>query len=312
MPSKEKYTDPKLRDEVKEELKQSDKGGAPGQWSARKAQMMASEYKKRGGDYNTDKSEQDESQKNLEQWGKEDWQTKDGEGKAKQDDGTEKRYLPKKAWEQMDDDEKEETDKKKQQGSKQGKQFVGNTDEAKKKRKDVSDENDERQEEKNEDDDDDDDDDDMEDESEQEYKDDGEADEDAESDESGEEQPAKSGTKRKADSRDDKRSNGSNKASKTTSNGKSNAPKGTIGSKHMKDEEPAPRGSADRLPKKGQKIMWKAMPGLVDGEVTEVLTRTKKVDGKDVKASDTDPKIVMKSKSSGKICVHKPDACFYD
>ena len=36
MPPKDKYTDPKLRDEVKEELMQSDKGGAPGQWSARK------------------------------------------------------------------------------------------------------------------------------------------------------------------------------------------------------------------------------------------------------------------------------------
>jgi len=43
MPPKEKYSDPKLRDEVKEEIHNSDKGGAPGQWSARKAQMMASE-----------------------------------------------------------------------------------------------------------------------------------------------------------------------------------------------------------------------------------------------------------------------------
>lgn len=49
MPPKDKYTDPELRDEVKEEIHQGDKGGAPGQWSARKAQMMASEYKKRGG-----------------------------------------------------------------------------------------------------------------------------------------------------------------------------------------------------------------------------------------------------------------------
>lgn len=49
MPPKDKYTDPKLRDQVKEEIHNSDKGGAPGQWSARKAQMMASEYKKRGG-----------------------------------------------------------------------------------------------------------------------------------------------------------------------------------------------------------------------------------------------------------------------
>jgi hypothetical protein len=44
MPPKEKYTDPKLRDEVKEEIHDGDKGGAPGQWSARKAQMMAAEY----------------------------------------------------------------------------------------------------------------------------------------------------------------------------------------------------------------------------------------------------------------------------
>ena len=36
MPPKQKYTDPKLRDEVKEEVQQGDKGGAPGQWSARK------------------------------------------------------------------------------------------------------------------------------------------------------------------------------------------------------------------------------------------------------------------------------------
>lgn len=36
MPPKGKYTDPELREEVKEELKEGDKGGAPGQWSARK------------------------------------------------------------------------------------------------------------------------------------------------------------------------------------------------------------------------------------------------------------------------------------
>ena len=36
MPPKQKYTDPKLRDEVKEDVQQGDKGGAPGQWSARK------------------------------------------------------------------------------------------------------------------------------------------------------------------------------------------------------------------------------------------------------------------------------------
>lgn len=31
----EKYTHPEMREEIKEALKQSDKGGEPGQWSAR-------------------------------------------------------------------------------------------------------------------------------------------------------------------------------------------------------------------------------------------------------------------------------------
>ncbi|KAB8273278.1 hypothetical protein BDV30DRAFT_210741 [Aspergillus minisclerotigenes] len=142
MPAKDdKYTDPELREQVKEEVKQSDKGGKPGQWSARKAQFMASEYKKRGGDYTTSKEEgQDESQKSLENWGKEEWQTKEGSGTAKQEDGTRKRYLPKKAWEKMSDKEKEETDEKKQKESKKGKQFVSNTSKAKKERKQAAEE----------------------------------------------------------------------------------------------------------------------------------------------------------------------------
>jgi hypothetical protein len=36
MAPKDKYSDPKLRDEIKEEIHQGDKGGKPGQWSARK------------------------------------------------------------------------------------------------------------------------------------------------------------------------------------------------------------------------------------------------------------------------------------
>jgi hypothetical protein len=40
MPSKDKYTDPELRDEIKEDIMEGDKGGAPGQWSARKVQYL--------------------------------------------------------------------------------------------------------------------------------------------------------------------------------------------------------------------------------------------------------------------------------
>ena len=47
----EKYTDPDLRRKIKDELMQSDKGGKPGQWSARKSQMLAREYEAQGGSY---------------------------------------------------------------------------------------------------------------------------------------------------------------------------------------------------------------------------------------------------------------------
>jgi len=46
MPSKtdDKYTDPQLRDEVKEEIQAGDKGGEPGQWSARKVGFTSAEH----------------------------------------------------------------------------------------------------------------------------------------------------------------------------------------------------------------------------------------------------------------------------
>jgi hypothetical protein len=52
--------------------------------------------------------------------------------KAIQPDGTTKRYLPKKAWASLSKEEREDTDRKKREGSRQGKQFIANTDKAKK------------------------------------------------------------------------------------------------------------------------------------------------------------------------------------
>ena len=52
--------------------------------------------------------------------------------KAIQSDGTTKRYLPKKAWAKLSPEERDKTDTKKRAGSKQGKQFVANTEKAKK------------------------------------------------------------------------------------------------------------------------------------------------------------------------------------
>jgi hypothetical protein len=45
------YTKPTMRKRLFEKIKAGSKGGNPGQWSARKAQLLASEYKKAGGGY---------------------------------------------------------------------------------------------------------------------------------------------------------------------------------------------------------------------------------------------------------------------
>jgi|TARA_R100001460_G_scaffold37162_1_gene71290 hypothetical protein len=45
------YTKPAMRKRIFQRIKRGSKGGAPGQWSARKAQMLARAYKKAGGGY---------------------------------------------------------------------------------------------------------------------------------------------------------------------------------------------------------------------------------------------------------------------
>jgi len=45
------YTKPGMRKSLFNKIKAGTKGGDPGEWSARKAQLLANEYKKRGGGY---------------------------------------------------------------------------------------------------------------------------------------------------------------------------------------------------------------------------------------------------------------------
>ncbi len=45
------YTKPSLRKRLFNQIKAGGKGGSPGQWSARKAQMLATKYKAAGGGY---------------------------------------------------------------------------------------------------------------------------------------------------------------------------------------------------------------------------------------------------------------------
>ena len=45
------YTKPTMRKALFNRIKAGGKGGRPGQWSARKAQMLAKQYKAKGGGY---------------------------------------------------------------------------------------------------------------------------------------------------------------------------------------------------------------------------------------------------------------------
>ena len=49
------YTQPTMRKRLFESIKSGGKGGRPGQWSGRKAQMLAKKYKAKGGGYKTSK-----------------------------------------------------------------------------------------------------------------------------------------------------------------------------------------------------------------------------------------------------------------
>ena len=110
-----KKTDPKLWDKVKDEVTEGDKGGKPGQWSARKAQLAVHDYKAEGGGYEGEKSKDN----HLHQWTEEDWGTKSGKPSGE----TGERYLPKKARKHLTDEEYKRTTAKKRADTKKGRQF---------------------------------------------------------------------------------------------------------------------------------------------------------------------------------------------
>ena len=101
-----------------------------GKHSARAMQLAVKYYKDSGGTYSGKKPSSKTNK--LKKWGKEKWQTKDGPGdKAKQKDGSTKRYLPKKAWSKLSKEEKNRTDAKKRAASRRGEGVTANTPAAK-------------------------------------------------------------------------------------------------------------------------------------------------------------------------------------
>ena len=108
-------SDPALWEKVKHEVTEGDRGGKPGQWSARKAQLAVHDYKAAGGDYTGPKTDDN----HLHQWTEEHWGTKSGQPSGE----TGERYLPEKAREHLTDKEYAETTAKKRADTKKGKQF---------------------------------------------------------------------------------------------------------------------------------------------------------------------------------------------
>jgi hypothetical protein len=109
-------TKPELWRRVKAEVTRGSKGGLPGQWSARKAQLAVKLYKDRGGKYIGQKS----TKNSLHQWTIQDWRTKSGLPSLV----TGERYLPAKAIERLSSSEYHRTTQKKREGLRRGQQFT--------------------------------------------------------------------------------------------------------------------------------------------------------------------------------------------
>jgi hypothetical protein len=102
-------------------VKAGGKGGNPGQWSARKAQLATQQYKKSGGGYSGPKTK---AQKSLSKWTDEKWGTKSGKPSTQGPKATGERYLPKKAREALTTKEYAATSRAKREGKAKGQQFV--------------------------------------------------------------------------------------------------------------------------------------------------------------------------------------------
>ena len=100
-------TKPLLWEKVKKSVKNSSKGGLPGTWSARKAQLSVLLYKQKGGGYKGKKS----SSNSLVRWSKQDWGYIDKKKKSG-------RYLPRQVRDHLTSREKSIENRRK--GNKKG------------------------------------------------------------------------------------------------------------------------------------------------------------------------------------------------
>ncbi len=113
-------SDPAKWKPIAASVKASGKGGDPGQWSARKAQLATQKYKASGGGYKGPKK----ADNSLSKWTSEDWGTKSGKPSTQGPKATGERYLPRRAREALSPAEYAATTRAKREGTKSGKQFV--------------------------------------------------------------------------------------------------------------------------------------------------------------------------------------------
>lgn len=112
-------SNPELWERIKKKFLKGDKGGKPGQWSARKAQLAVQEYKRRGGTYIGKRSKKNA----LTKWTQEEWGTRSGKNSIQGPNATGERYLPKKAREALSKSEYTKTTRKKREAIRNKKQY---------------------------------------------------------------------------------------------------------------------------------------------------------------------------------------------
>jgi hypothetical protein len=123
---KQVYSNPGLRERIKKRILAGGKGGKPGQWSARKAQMVAQEYKAKGGKY---KGGPSSGQKSLKKWTKQDWTTPSGKPSTQGPKASGEVYAPRRAIEKLRSTpggmaKLAAATAKKREATKEGKQFA--------------------------------------------------------------------------------------------------------------------------------------------------------------------------------------------
>ena len=62
-----------------------------------------------------------------------------------------------------------------------------------------------------------------------------------------------------------------------------------------------------KLPEKGDAVKWGTAGGETRGTVEKVVTSTTRVKGHVAKATKEEPQVLVKSDTSGKEAVHKPE-----